>query len=78
VTSQSIFTIARQSDGSWLAQNPDPARPSRTVAGWDDVRRLRDEWDGIDHWTSPDFARFIKEFGFVPGEILDESSIDET
>lgn len=56
--------IYREPSGGWTAVLPDGS--TAAVGGWAKVTELRDEYDGIDVFSTIDFHRFKAQFGEPP------------
>ena len=60
--SERMLEIARDADGRFMATIDDHRAPVE-VAGWDDVRRLRNQTYLVDRWADGDLDAFIALHG---------------
>jgi hypothetical protein len=63
------FTMKQESDGRWLAVQDEPSDSegeSAEVHGWDDIVRLRSDWERVDLWPEGRLQEFVLEFGESP------------
>jgi hypothetical protein len=57
-----FLDVERRPDGSFFATFADDRPPAR-VAGWADIRRLRDRHRLTDQWTGDDRDAFVAKYG---------------